>query len=148
KTMYAQGWYIFIPFIATVLGVVLIDLLKGVMLGMCVGIFFVLRNSYLSPFHVEEESDDEGPMRRVVLSEEVTFFNKASIQRALTNLPEGTHLVLDASRTMNLDPDVQEIIQEAQQRERERGVKIELVCLKQPKKRSTKELIAAVIRRK
>ncbi|MBL7940645.1 MAG: SulP family inorganic anion transporter, partial [Flavobacteriales bacterium] len=47
KTMYAQGWYIFIPFIATVLGVVLIDLLKGVMLGMCVGIFFVLRNSYL-----------------------------------------------------------------------------------------------------
>ena len=148
RTMLAQGWYIFIPFIATVLGVVFIDLLKGVMLGLCVGIFFVLRNSYLSPFHVEEENDEGGPVRRVVLSEEVTFFNKASIQRALNELPPGTHLVLDASRTMNLDPDVREIISEAQQREGERGVKIELVRLKENKKRSTDDLIAAVSRRK
>lgn len=147
KAMYAQGWYIFIPFIVTVLGVVFIDLLKGVALGMAVGILFVLRNSYLTPFHIEEDTDEEGPVRRVVLSEEVTFFNKASIQRVLTRLPKGTHLVLDADRTMNLDPDVLEIIHEAQEREKERGVKIELVCYRQPKKRSTSELIEAVVGR-
>ena len=145
KSMYTQGWYIFVPFLATVLGVVFIDLLKGVALGMCVGIFFVVRNSYLTPFHIEEETDEEGPIRRVVLSEEVTFFNKASIQRVLTQLPAGTHLVLDAERTMNLDPDVLEIIHEAQAREKERGVKIELVSYRPPRKRSTQELIEAVI---
>lgn len=148
RTMYEQGWYIFIPFIVTVLGVVLIDLLKGVALGMCVGIIFVLRNSYLTPFHIEEDMDEDGPVRRVVLSEEVTFFNKASIQRVLTGIPPGTHLVLDADRTMNLDPDVLEIIHEAQEREKERGVKIELVCYRQPRKRSTSELIEAVVGRK
>ena len=148
KAMFTQGWYIFIPFIVTVLGVVFIDLLKGVALGMCVGIFFVLRNSYLTPFHVQDEKDAEGPVRRVILSEEVTFFNKASIQRTLAELPAGTHLVLDASRTMNLDPDVLEIIREAQQREQDHGVKIELVRIKQPRKRSTDELIEAVVGRK
>ncbi len=143
--MYKQGWYIFIPFLATVLGVVFIDLLKGVALGMCVGIFFVLRNSYLTPFHVVDDTDEDGPIRRVILSEEVTFFNKASIQRVLSRLPAGTHLVLDADRTMNLDPDVLEIIHEAQQREQERGVKIELVCHRTVTKRSTEELIEAVV---
>ena len=148
KSMYRQGWYIFIPFVVTVLGVVFLDLLKGVALGMCVGILFVLRNSYLTPFHIEDEADEEGPVRRVVLSEEVTFFNKASIQRVLTHLPPGTHLVLDADRTMNLDPDVLEIIHEAQQREQERGVKIELICHREPRRRSTDELINAVIGQK
>ena len=145
RSMYEQGWYIFIPFIVTVLGVVFIDLLKGVALGMCVGIFFVLRNSYLTPFHVEEASDAEGPVRRIMLSEEVTFFNKASIQRTLTQLPAGAHLVVDASRTMNLDPDVLDIIREAEQREKEGGVKIELVGLRTTKKRSTTELIESVL---
>jgi len=145
KAMYEQGWYIFIPFIVTVLGVVFIDLLKGVALGMSVGIFFVLRNSYLTPFHVMECADDDGPVRRIILSEEVTFFNKASIQRTLTQLPAGAHLVIDASHTMNLEPDVLDIIREAEVREKERGVKIELIGLRTPKKRSTTELIESVL---
>ena len=149
KAMYGQGWYNFIPFIVTVGGVVLIDLLKGVMLGMCVGILFVLRNSYLTPFHVDDEQDADGPVRRITLSEEVTFFNKASIQRTLAELPSGTHLVLDASRTMNLDPDVREIIQEAQHRGKERGVRIELIGERpNNRKKSTKQLIDAVIGRR
>ncbi len=53
--------------------------------------------------------------------------------------------MLDADRTMNLDPDVLEIIHEAQQREQERGVKIELVCHRTVTKRSTEELIEAVV---
>ena len=147
KDLFAQGWYIFIPFIVTVLGVVFIDLLKGVALGMSVGIFFVLRNSYLTPFHVVEGHDADGPVRRITLSEEVTFFNKASIQRTLAELPKGTHLVLDASSTMNLDPDVLEIIQETKKREQRRGAKIDLVGVKPTRKRSTKELIESVVGR-
>jgi MFS superfamily sulfate permease-like transporter len=96
---------------------------------------------------VVEGHDADGPVRRITLSEEVTFFNKASIQRTLAELPKGTHLVLDASSTMNLDPDVLEIIHEAKQREQERGVKIDLVGVKPPRKRSTKELIESVVGR-
>ena len=131
KALWISGWKQFVPFIVTVIGVVCIDLLTGVGLGMTVGIFIVLRNSYLTPFHVNGKGADPGKPLYIELSEEVTFFNKASIQRALAELPEGSHAVIDAHRTMNLDPDVLEIIEEQIARGRARGVRLELVGLPQ-----------------
>jgi MFS superfamily sulfate permease-like transporter len=126
KTMWLKGWDQFLPFIVTVIGVVYPSLLTGVMLGMAVGIFIVLRNSYLTPFHFSGTAD--GRALRMELSEEVTFFNKASIQRTLAELPNGAHVTIDTTRTVNLDPDVREIIEEQRERGRTRGVVIELLC--------------------
>ena len=42
--MYHQGWSQFIPFIVTVVGIVLTDLLKGIGIGMAVAIFYLLSN--------------------------------------------------------------------------------------------------------
>ncbi len=126
RAMYAQGWYIFIPFIATVAGVVFIDLLKGVMLGMAVGIFFLLRNNYKTPYHFNARKHVPGDPIRIELSEDVTFLNKASIMRTLAALPAGSHVIIDARRTVDLDPDVREIIHDEMVRAREQGITIEL----------------------
>ncbi|MBK9175154.1 MAG: SulP family inorganic anion transporter [Flavobacteriales bacterium] len=127
KQMWAKGWPQFVPFIITILGVVFTDLLTGVLLGMAVGIFIVLRNNYLTPFHFDGDLSDTSKPIRIELSEEVTFFNKASIQRTLADLPNGTHVVIDGHRTVNLDPDVLEIIEECRVRRKEEGIHIELV---------------------
>lgn len=126
KQMHAQGWYNFVPFIATVLGVVFIDLLKGVMVGMAVGIFFLLRNNFRTPFHFDARKHRAGDPIRIELSEDVTFLNKASIMRTLAALPRGSHVIIDASRTVDLDPDVREIIHDETVRAGEQGITIEL----------------------
>ena len=55
-------------------------------------------------------------------------------------------LVIDASRTVNLDPDVMEIIEDQQVRSKDRGVTIELVCNTDKAPKGTKLLTAGVIR--
>lgn len=144
--MWRKGWTQFVPFIITVLGVVFTDLLTGVLMGLGVGIFIVLRNNYLTPFHFDGDiMDPRGPIR-IELSEEVTFFNKASIQRTLAALPRGTRVVIDASRTVNLDPDVREIIEEEIVRSKDQGIHIELTGFAERPRRHTKVLAARVAR--
>ena len=146
RTMWKKGWDQFLPFMITVCGVVYPSLLTGVMLGMAVGIFIVLRNSYLTPFHFDSRTQDADGTLRIELSEEVTFFNKASIQRTLAELPDGSRVVIDATRTVNLDPDVMEIIEEQQVRSKDRGVVIELIRAADRPAKAMKELTAGVLR--
>lgn len=48
KDMYQQGSENFLPFIATILGMLYFDLLKGVGIGMAFATYFILRNNYHS----------------------------------------------------------------------------------------------------
>ncbi len=125
--MWKRGWHQFVPFIATILGVVFTDLLTGVGLGMVVGIFIILYNNYRSPFHFDPHDHKKGDPIRIELSEDVTFLNKASILSTLSKLPRGAHVVIDASRTKLLDDDVAEIIEEEKARSAERDITMELV---------------------
>ena len=146
KSMYAQGWAVFTPFIVTVLGVVFIDLLKGVMIGMALGIFILLRNNFKIPFHFDAKRHVKGTPIRIELSEDVTFLNKASIMNTLAELPKGSHVILDASRTMALDPDVQEIIQDQMVRAKEQGITIECIGFQQRDLPRMEDLRASVSR--
>lgn len=46
----------------------------------------------------------------LTLSEEVTFLNKASIMLTLDHVVPNSEVVIDASRSVNIDDDVLEII--------------------------------------
>jgi MFS superfamily sulfate permease-like transporter len=112
KEMYAQGWTQFIPFITTVLGIVFTDLLVGISLGMLVAIFYILYSNYMTPYFVKSKDFDPSKPIHLRLSEQVTFFHKATILKTLKNLPEGSVVHIDASRTIRIDNDVQEILED------------------------------------
>ncbi len=46
KSMYRLGWEQFVPFITTIVMVLLTDLLKGIAFGMAIAIFYILRSNY------------------------------------------------------------------------------------------------------
>ncbi len=125
--MWKRGWHQFIPFVVTVLGVVFTDLLTGVGLGMAVGIFIILYNNYKTPFHFDIRDHQKGQPIKITLSEDVTFLNKASILRTLSTLPNGAHVIIDATDTVALDDDVVEIIEEEKARAAERGINLEMI---------------------
>jgi MFS superfamily sulfate permease-like transporter len=145
--MFKAGTYQFLPFVVTVVGVVFTDLLTGVMIGLGVGVFQILYNNYRVPFHFDASKYVPGQPIRIKLSEDVSFLNKASIQRTLNSLPAGAHVIVDASETMALDPDVAEILQDQLTRAPHQGIKLELVGMGDGKSTAQGDL-GMVLRRK
>jgi MFS superfamily sulfate permease-like transporter len=112
KKMYKLGWDQFLPFIATIIGVLLTDLLKGIAIGLVFAVFFILRKNYRNNYKIEEETENGKPLIRIHLSEEVSFLNKGSILESLYKVPENSHLIIDGSNSTTIDYDVLEVIQE------------------------------------
>lgn len=109
--MYRLGWEQFIPFIATVLGIIFEDLLVGIGIGMLLAIFIILRNHYKNSHETFHYEEDEQKKIHLALAEEVSFLNKGSILREFKNIPYGSEIIIDFSRSKVIDHDVLEIIQ-------------------------------------
>ena len=105
--MYQKGLSQFIPFVSTIVAVLLTDLLKGIGIGILISIFYILKRNFQN--HFTKEETDEAHI--IVLSEEVTFLNKGGILDALQQ-SKNKRIVIDASRTKSIDIDVLESLQE------------------------------------
>ncbi|MGB3948128.1 MAG: SulP family inorganic anion transporter [Bacteroidia bacterium] len=111
KAMYNLGWEQFVPFIVTVVAIQFSDLLKGISAGMIVSAFIILRNNYKMAYISHTENEENQKSKLVIqLAEDVSFLNKGSIALTLENIKENTHLIIDGSKSKNIDLDVLEII--------------------------------------
>jgi MFS superfamily sulfate permease-like transporter len=117
--MYRLGWYQFAPFMVTVVAILLTDLLIGIGLGLVTAVFFILLNNYRNPYFVDV---DPGPAVRFVLSEDVSFLNRAAVMRALDAIPPGSKVEIDATRSMSIDYDVYELLKEFEQRAKNQDI--------------------------
>ncbi|GAA4896030.1 SulP family inorganic anion transporter [Flaviramulus aquimarinus] len=128
KKMYNLGWKQSIPFFTTVLGIVFIDLLWGIGLGLVVGIVVILLKSYQNShfLHIEDKSNGKHKIK-MTLAEEVTFFNKGAILKELESLPRDTYLELNLLKTRYLDNDIIEILDDFTFKAKERHIDIKLV---------------------
>ena len=117
---YKRGWSYFLPFAITVLGIVFVDLLVGIGLGLAVSTVTVLYQSWLTPYKVGD--DGPGAPVRLVLAENVSFFNKAPLQHALESIPEGGAVVVDARGAAHIDLDVVEMLDDYHTTAAARGV--------------------------
>ncbi len=123
KQMYRLGPTQFIPFIVTIVAILFTDLLQGILIGMGVAIFYILRNVYRSPYHFESEDHDDKRQRiKIKLAEEVTFINKGSMLLTLRQLPENSIVTIDGSKSKNIDYDVIEIIENFKETARHKNI--------------------------
>jgi MFS superfamily sulfate permease-like transporter len=111
KEMYENGLNQFIPFVATILAIVFTDLLIGVLIGLSISVFFILKSNYKNAYALQTIKGKGGDEIKLTLSEEVSFLNKASIKDTLlTKIPDGSSLTIDGSQSKNIDYDVLEVI--------------------------------------
>lgn len=128
KQMYRLGWSQFMPFIVTILGIVFIDLLKGIAMGVVVGLVILVKNSFKNSHFLHQKIvDDKHHVVKMTLAEEVTFLNKGAILGVLNKLPEGTHLTIDMSKSFSIDYDVLEIIDNFKNTASDKGIEVTLV---------------------
>jgi len=110
--LWKNGYSQFIPFVITVIAVVLIDLLKGVAIGLGISVVFILYQNLKIAYSFKKESSHDGDVITIKLAQEVSFLNKAAIKSTLGSIPEGSKLIIDASNTNYIDFDVVELIKD------------------------------------
>ena len=132
KQMYKLGWEQFIPFVATIIAIIATDLLKGITVGILVGIFYTLRHSYRNSHHVKDIVSDENgkAVHHLVLAEEVSFFNKASLLNTLDTIPSNSKVIIDCTNSKSLAYDVIEIIYDYELNAKTKNIQVEKINFK------------------
>lgn len=127
QEMFRLGRSQFVPFMVTIVGIVFTDLLVGIAMGMVVAIFHILWNNFKTPYHFDPREYTIGEPILIQLSEDVSFLNKASIQRTLNEIPDDARVIIDATKTKTVHPDILEIIENFEANAQTRDIQVEMI---------------------
>ena len=129
KQMYKLGGEQFVPFAVTVIVILLTDLLTGIIAGMIMGGFYALRHSYRNSHYMKEVVTSENGINtyHLVLAEEVSFFNKASVIRELEEIPENSKVIIDCTNSKSIDYDVVELIKNYESNAKTKNIVVEKI---------------------
>lgn len=108
KAYYKKGWNQFLPLVITVCAIVSTDLLKGVMIGIGVGLLFILRSNFRPTSAVTVS----GTNYLVRFRRDASFLNKPIIKRQLEEIPPDSSVIIDLRRADFIDADVLEVIED------------------------------------
>ncbi len=132
--MYKLGWEQFIPFTATVIAILATDLLKGITIGLLFGIFYTLRHSFCNSHYMKETiTTEEGQeVHQLVLAEEVSFFNKASVIKELDEIPANSKVIIDCTKSKSIAYDVVELIRDYRNNAKVKNITVETINFIEP----------------
>ena len=127
KEMYKSGPDQFLPFIITLAAILFTDLLTGVLLGLALGLLFVLKTNHHDAISVVNDKN-EYLMR---LNKDVSFVNKAELKKELRRIPDGATLLIDGTRALFIDKDVYDLLNDFEEQAQHRGITVELKNVRQ-----------------
>lgn len=110
--LWQEGGSQFVPFITTIIAIIFTNLLFGVLIGLGVGLLFLLHNNLYRPIHQVLERHAAGDLLHVELANQVSFLNRPSLSKALDAVSPKSHLLIDARGTDYIDPDIISLIQD------------------------------------
>ncbi len=120
KRMFRLDKSQYLPFVITIVAILLSSLITGVVVGLLAGVFFVLKANY----HSAIEIGREGSAYKIALNREVTFVNKARLSHILERLPKGAEIILDGEHVGFIDHDVLEVIRDFERSAPLRGIRL------------------------
>jgi SulP family sulfate permease len=124
----------FIPFIATIWGILATDLLKGISIGMAFGLFYTLRHSYRNAYYMKNiiTKENSHQVHHMVLAEEVSFFSKASIIQALDIIPTNSTVIIDCTKSKSIAYDIVEFIQDYKSNAKLKNITVKTIAFIEP----------------
>ncbi len=108
-SLYRQGWGQFLPFVVTVIAILLTDLLQGILIGIAVGLFFVIRANYHASITLQQTDENHFLLS---LNKDVSFLNKPLLRKLLCKINENSTVIIDASKAQFVDHDIRETLQD------------------------------------
>jgi len=122
KKMYHAGLEQFLPFIVTVVAIVFTDLLNGVLIGLVVGIFFVIRTNHHSALTLVNQDN----LYLLRFNKDLSFVNKTELKDKLASIPTNTHLIIDGTKATFIDNDIYDLVADFQESAKYSNIQVEL----------------------
>lgn len=131
KEMWKEGRHQFLPFMFTIVAIVFTDLLTGVLIGLCMSILFILHSNLRRPLRRIVEKHASGDVLRIELANQVSFLNRASLEKTLYEVPRGGRVLIDARSTDYIDPDIRDLLSDFRETtSKAHGVEVNFIGLK------------------
>lgn len=129
--IYNLGLAQFIPFVVTFVVIVMKDLLWGIAVGFLVSIFFVMYKSYKNSISLKKNISklDEGIVR-ITFPAELSFLNKANLQKELNSFKDVSILEIDIRNNKGIDFDIMEILEDFLVIAKDNNIDIQLLTKK------------------
>jgi MFS superfamily sulfate permease-like transporter len=118
--IYEKGKDQFLPFVITIIAIVFTDLLVGILIGMCVGVFFVIRSNLQHSIEINKNEN----AYEIKFIKDVTFFHKSQIKTELAKLPEGSKVKISKNRNIFVDTDIQFMLDDFHLEAKSRNIKV------------------------
>lgn len=132
KQLYQKGWKQFLPFIITLVAILLTDLLTGIVIGLLTSSGFILYGNFNKGVRVYKEKHLHGIVTRIELPSQVTFLNRSALISALEHVHKHQQLIIDATQCDSIDPDIYQVIQDYQnETASKRQIDLKLIGFKQ-----------------
>jgi carbonic anhydrase len=134
KQMIGYGKEQSIPFLATIIGILFTDLLRGIAIGICVSIFYVLKKNLKNNFTKKTNQNKE---IEITLAEEITFLNKGTIMSELNSIEPNSSITINGSNCKNIDFDVMEFLRDfVGITSKSKNIKVTIVGIKEFEKKN------------
>lgn len=135
-SLWREGLSQFAPFFVTIVAIIFTNLLFGILIGLGVGLLFLLHNNLYRPMHQVLERHAGGDVLRLELANQVSFLNRPSLMKALDAIPPKSHLFIDARATDYIDPDIISLIRDfLQSKAKVRQITVSLLGFQEKYKR-------------
>ena len=126
RNMWSLGWRQFLPFLFTIVVILLTDLLIGVSIGLLISTYFIIRNNFKAEYKIQKTKQHETEVFYIKLNTNVTFLNKVKLKDALDQIPEYSILTIDGSECNFIDYDILEIISEYSNKAHDKHIELHL----------------------
>ncbi len=126
RNVWSLGWKQFIPFVLTILVILLTDLLIGVSIGLLISIYFIVQNNFKAEYKITKTEHLGIETQYIKLNSNVTFLNKVKLRKALDEVPEYCVLTIDGSECNFIDYDILEIISGYAHKAHDRHIKLHM----------------------
>ncbi|MFM8330626.1 MAG: SulP family inorganic anion transporter [Candidatus Methylumidiphilus sp.] len=120
--MRTKGMNQLAPFVITIAAILISDLLKGMAIGMAIGLFFVIKAN----FHAAISLTQDGSNYLLRLHKDVSFLNKALLRGCLDRVDANSYLIIDGSKAQFIDQDILETIQDFLNSAHDDNIRVEL----------------------
>ena len=112
----------FVPFLVTVLGIVFFNILYGVLIGLLVSFFYIMRSKSIKAMVLVNDGD----YFLLRFYKDVSFLNKPILTRLLKSVPNNSKLLIDSGHGTYIDADIIDLLEDFLDTAKLKNIKVEI----------------------
>ena len=126
-SVYKQGREQFLPFIVTVIAILITNLLIGVLIGIAYSIYFLAKHTYRAGYTLKEINHGHHTEFEIELALNVSFLNKKKFIEVLDSIPFYSEVKIIGTNSVYIDHDILEIFQQYKSKAHSKHIELKLI---------------------